>query len=182
MVSRIFPARTTLSQNPPYQRAGAFTLLEIMIVVAILAILASLVPMIGSTDEARLRGAAQMLVADLELAQMQSIAHSEDGRVLVFAAAGDAYHLGTASSPATPIINPIDKRDYVVQFGVSRAFYLGGVTITGTSLGGDNQLGFGEYGQLDQATPATITLGAAGSTITITLDPLTGEVSVGPIS
>lgn len=55
------------------------------------------------------------------------------------------------------------------------------VKIAAYSLGGDDQLGFGSVGQLDQTTPATLTLSAGNRSLTITLDPLTGEASVGQI-
>ena len=163
-------------------RRFGFSFIEILIVVTILGIVTSLViPTVSNTDVTRVRSAAQMLLADLQYAQIESIAHGDDGRVVVFNSTTNTYHIGTASAPDTPIDYPAGGGPYSTQYGSGRAYHLEGVTINGFSLGGDNELGFGIYGQLDQTTPATITLGAGANTITISLDPPTGEITVGPI-
>ncbi len=160
----------------------AFTTVEILIVVSLIAIVASLVvPLVSDTRVTQLRAAAQMLVADLQFAQMESIAHGQDGRVVVFDTVNQTYHIGTQSNPTTPITNPTDGKSYTVQFGSGRASELQDVTIAGYTLDGDDRLGFGVYGQLDQTIAASITLSAAGRTVTLTLDPITGETSVGPV-
>ena len=157
-------------------------MIEVLIVVTVVAIVASIVvPMMGNTNSTQLRAAARMLVADLEFAQMASIAHGEVGRVVVFSIATNTYHIGTQSDPATPIPNPVDGKAYAVQFGSGRAFQLPDVSISAISLDGDDQLGFGIYGQLDQSAVATITLAGPAQTVTITLDPTTGEASVGDV-
>ena len=162
--------------------APAFTLIEVLIVVTVVAIIASMVgPMLGDTAAAQLRAAAQMVVADLQFAQLASVSHGEDTRVVVFDTLNGTYHVGTATAPATPITNPIDGKDYVVQFGSGRASALSDVSISAHALDGDDRVGFGIYGQLDQTVAATVTLAAAGNTVTITLDPVTGEASVGAI-
>lgn len=162
--------------------AQAFTLIEVLIVVTVVAIIASMVgPMLGDTAAAQLRAAAQMVVADLEFAQLASVSHGEDTRVVVFDTANATYYIGTQTSPTTPLVNPIDGKDYLVQFGSGRASALNDVSISAYALGGDDHIGFGIYGQLDQTVAASITLAAAGNTVTITLDPITGEASVGAI-
>ena len=45
----------------------------------------------------------------------------------------------------------------------------------------DHELGFGLYGQLDQAAAATITLGCGGKTIVITVDATSEEATIGPV-
>ncbi len=172
----------TWPSPPRSRRLGAFTIIEILIVVVVVAIVASLVvPMVSGLGVTQLRSAAQMLVADLEFAQMESMAHGDDARVVVFNAATETYHIGTQSQPTIPITNPVGNQPYLVRYGQGRGYHLDQVTIDAFSLGGDNQVAFGLYGQLDQTTPATITLGAAGLTVVITLDPMTGEASVGAI-
>lgn len=174
-------ARTPAARSARLRPHG-FTTIEVLIVVTIIAIAASLVlPMMGDTAVTQLRAAAQMLVADLEFAQMGSVAHGEDARVVVFDTTTQTYHIATKSDPTTPIINPTDGKAYVVQYGSGRAYQLPDVTISNVSLDGDNQLGFGVYGQLDQAATATVTIAAGGRTITITLDPVTGEATVGAV-
>ena len=68
-----------------------------------------------------------------------------------------------------------------MAFGLGRAAALGMVESQSVDLDGDDELGFGLYGQLDQTTAATITLAAGDATVTLTLDPATGEVTIGPI-
>ena len=53
------------------------------------------------------------------------------------------------------------------------------MTIQSYSLDGDDRLGFGAYGQLDQATAASITLQSGSETLTIQVDPDSGETYVG---
>ena len=161
----------------------AISMIEILIVVLILAIAASLaVPMWSDADVTRLRAAADLLAADLAFAQVESISHGDDLRLVVFDTDNNQYHIAASSDPDTPITNPVGNQPYVTQFGQGRAAELTGVTISGYSLGGDDQVQFGIYGQLDQTTDATISLACAGRSITLTLDAVTGEVTIGPIN
>ncbi|MDH3584769.1 MAG: prepilin-type N-terminal cleavage/methylation domain-containing protein [Phycisphaerae bacterium] len=162
-------------------RRNAFTLIEILITLAIIAIaLGIALPTIGSLSTTRLREAASLLAADLEFARVDTIAHSDEPRMIVFDPATATYHIALASDPVTPITNPVDGQPYLVKFGLRRAGQLDGVAISSVTVdGGDNQLGFGMYGQLDQAAAAVITLEAEGTKIDITLHPTTGEGTVG---
>ena len=153
-----------------------------MIVVMILGIAAALVaPVLGDTAPTRLRGAAQLLAADLAYAQIESLSHGDDPRVVVFDTTANTYHIAATSDTTTPITNPIGGAPYRVDYGAGRAAHLADVTISAVSLDGDTQLGFGIYGQTDQTTDATITLAAGSSTMTLTVDPSTGEVTIGDI-
>jgi len=162
--------------------ARGFTLFELMVVLTILGIVAALaVPMFGQTDATRLRSAAEVLVADLGFAQIESISHGDDLRVVVFDQATDSYRIAAASDPATPITNPVGNLPYTTTFGASRASETGGVTIQGYSLDGDDQVQFGIYGQLDQTADATITLALNGLSVTITVNATNGEAAIGPV-
>jgi prepilin-type N-terminal cleavage/methylation domain-containing protein len=162
---------------------GGFTLVEIMIVVTILAIAAALaVPMIGDTSSTKLRGAASMLVADLSFAQVESIAHGDDTRLIVFDNPNDTYHIAAASDNTTPITNPINGQPYLISYGSGSTNSLVGVTIDSYTLDGDDELGYGVYGSLDQTTDATITLGCDGRSVTLTVDAETGESVIGAIN
>lgn len=164
-------------------RPAGFTLIELMIVVLVLAIAAALaVPMMGNTASNKLRGAASMLVADLAFAQVECVAHGDDPRLLVFDNPNDTYHIAAASDPATPITHPIAGRPYLIDYGQGAAASLTNVTLDSYDLNGDDQLGFGIYGGLDQPTAATITLECDGLTVTVTADPNTGEATIGAIN
>ena len=151
-------------------------------VVLILSIVASLaVPRLGDTATTKVRSAAQVLAADLAFAQIESIAHSDDLRLVVLDPTNHRYHIAKASATSTPLTNPITKQPYRVTFGQSDAASLSGVTISGSTVGGDNQLKFGAFGQIDQGTDATITLSCDGFTCTLTIHATTGAVTVGDI-
>ncbi|MCE9590042.1 MAG: prepilin-type N-terminal cleavage/methylation domain-containing protein [Planctomycetes bacterium] len=165
----------------PRPRRPGFTLVEMMIVVTIVGIVAVLAaPMMGSPDTNKLRSAAQLLVADLEYAQAESITHSSATRVLVVNNT-TTYTLATAATSSVAITNPVGKLPYVTTFGTGRAASLDGVTISAYSLNGDAIIGFGAYGQLDQTANATITLRSGGNTVMVTLDATTGMATVGAI-
>lgn len=163
------------------RRSAGLTLIELIVVLVCLAVTAVLVvPMFGSSDASELKAAAELLVADLEYAQAQSLGH-DDPRGMTFDTAANTYTISPKSAPSTPIINPIGGQPYVTRFGSDRAAPLGRVRIASFSLGGDNRVGFGAHGQLDQSPAASITLACGGLTLTLTMDPVTGEVAVGEI-
>jgi prepilin-type N-terminal cleavage/methylation domain-containing protein len=169
-------------QLPNRRNRRAFTLVELVIVTLITAICAALAaPLLGRSDTSRLRAAARMLVADLDYAQAESITHGEALRVVVFDQSAGSYRIATAAAPATAITNPADKQPYTTTFGTGRAMQLKGVSLFGYSLGGDNKIQFGLYGQLDQTTNATVTLASGARKLTITIDAVSGEASVGSV-
>ncbi|QNN22333.1 prepilin-type N-terminal cleavage/methylation domain-containing protein [Planctomycetales bacterium ZRK34] len=171
-----------VSSSPARRPRRAFTLVEMLIVVVILGIIANLsLAMLGSVETTKLRSAAELLEADLSLARVQSLAHSDDLRVIVIDQPNNRYYLTTAADTDTPLTNSVDKQPYIVKFGSGRAFKLGSVAISAYDFGDDNQLQFGQYGQLDQPDDATITLASGSRTLTITLDAATGEPTLGPI-
>jgi prepilin-type N-terminal cleavage/methylation domain-containing protein len=158
------------------------TLIEIMVTLTCMAIaMAIVMPALGDRSADQLRGAAQMLIADLEYAQSESMSHGDDPRVLVVESDKAGYHIGTKSAPGTAVANPLGGMPYVTRFGLGRANALTGVRVSAYSLGGDDQLGFGVLGQLDQTVAATITLQCGNRSVVVTVDPTTGEASAGVV-
>ena len=159
-----------------------FTFFEIMVVLAIMVIITYLaLPMIGAMTDDRLRSAAQMLEADLAAAQVGSITHADDPRQVVFDTDTNSYHIVAASNPDQPLTDSVTQQPYTMTFGIGRAAETAGVTIQSLELGGDATLGFGAYGQLDQPTPAVITLADGHRSITLTINPSTGQVTIGGV-
>jgi hypothetical protein len=149
----------------------------VIVVLALAAVLAA--PVMADRDASRVQAAARLLTADLEFAQIDSISHADDACLVLFNQGAGSYSLARNSSPGTPITEPITGQPYTVQFGAGRAVEMAGVSIAGYSLGGDDRITFGRYGELDQTTPAHIQLQSGSFTLTIQIDPECGEVSVG---
>ena len=166
---------------PRLVRGAGLTLIELMMTLVIIVTVASVVLPRLSQKNTQLRTAAQRLVADLEFAQIESIVHPDDPRIVVVDLANARYYIATTGSPATPVTNPSTSKPYETRFGAGEAIGLDNVTISAISFGGDSRLGYGKYGELDQATDATITLAKGGSTVTVTIDPINGAVTAGSI-
>ncbi len=154
------------------------TLVELMLIVATVAIVAALVvPAIGQTDTMRLRQAAALLAADLEYAQLESITHPDDPRLVVFEPDEHRYHLAAGSNPDQPLKHPGDGSAYRTTFGMGRAGELAGVNIALANKG-TNRIAFGPWGQLDQSNDATVILTTDDHSVTLTVDPATGQTAV----
>lgn len=166
----------------------ALTLVELLIVTMVLAIAALLAaPLVGETDLTRLQSAARLLMADIAFAQSESLAHPDDPYGVKFDHNTETYTVvHDATFPpfncttATTVTDPITQQSYQTTLGAAgRGSQFGGVGIANSlSLGGDNCIVFGEFGQTDQSTAATITLTAGAHSITIQIDPVTGEATI----
>lgn len=156
-----------------------FTLVELLIVLVVLAIVAALaLPSAESTITSKLIGAARMVAADLEFAQSDSIAHAADPRVFRIDQANDQYWIAPVSDVNSPIDDPGSRSAFRITFGEGKASAMSGITISSYDFAGDDELRFDRFGSPDQTTVATLELSCAGRTMTISVAPQTGEVSV----
>jgi prepilin-type N-terminal cleavage/methylation domain-containing protein len=159
--------------------ARGFTIVEVLVVIVCMAIAALVVmPEFSASSAQKLTGAASMLVNDLQYAQMQSMAHGDDPRIMVFDTTNSSYFIAATSAPTTPLTNPVGNLPYSVTYGHARAAALNGVTISNLSLGGDSTLSFGQFGEIDQLTAATIQLKCGTMKITVTIEPTSGRATV----
>jgi prepilin-type N-terminal cleavage/methylation domain-containing protein len=162
-----------------YYSGRGFSLIELLLVIVILGIVAALaVPMAGSNEATRLHSAVLLLMADIEFAQGESIAHPEDPRVLRIDPANARYWVASGSVPDTPVPDPGGGTTLEVTFGLGRGSGLNGVGISAASLGGTTQLNFDSLGLPVTTTDATITLTSGVHSRTVVVGAESGEVTL----
>ena len=152
----------------------AFTLLEIIIVIAIIAVAALFaVPMFSQAADVQLRTAANMVAADIEYAKSLAITRQQPHSV-VFDTVNHAYKV--CDETGTPVAHPI-------SFGADPRLKKVRVAAVNFDGAGDNAITFDYLGSPSSATrelldPGTVTLAADGMTLNITIEPVTGYVSI----
>ena len=174
-----FSSRLRMRRRWFGRRIRSFTLVELLIVVMIMAIAAAIMmPALGTTEATKLIAAGRLVASDVEFAQYESIVHPDDPRLIKIDSGGNQYWIAKASDVATAIDSPAGPSTMLVTFGAGRALELAGVTVQAYDFDGDDELRFDAFGQPDQTTTATITLSAGGATLTISIAPVSGEVTV----
>ncbi len=158
---------------------SGFTLIELLVVVVILAIAAMVaIPMMSSAGSVQIRAAANMVAADLEYAKSMSISRGQAFAV-VFDESTESYSVRDQADNV--IMHPVKKGfTYVVDFRDKR---LNKVDIADADFDGTNKIKF-DYlgspynGNNNPLNSGSIRLQAAGITVTITVEPVTGFISV----
>lgn len=162
-------------------RRKAYTLIEVLVVVTVLGIAASLViPSMGSANALRVQAAVRSVIADVTFAQSDALAFQQ-GRAIIFDLDNNRYQVvqvrGSNIDPATDLI--YETRITGSTFGDSR--------LESASLAGSNgrTLIFDEMGAPVTApggtTPAsngTIRIVGSGQAFILTIEGYTGRVSV----
>ena len=150
-----------------------FTLIEIVIMVVIIAIAAlTAIPMMSSAASMQIRSAANMITADIEYAKSMAISRGQDFSV-VFDKNTDSYRIEDQDSNVIP--HPVKKGfDYAIDF--QNDSRLNKVDITNIDFNTTNRVQFNCLGSPDYG--GTISLDANGTTVTITVEPVTGFISV----
>ena len=157
----------------------SFTVVEIIIVVVIIAIAAMVaIPLMTSAASMQIRSAANMIAADLEYAKSMAISRQKRYAV-VFNESTESYQI---EDPNGIINHPVKKGfQYVVNF--SNDSRLDKVDISAVSFDGTSRIEFdylgspwnGNNGPLNSGV---ISLQAGGTTTTITVEPVTGFISI----
>ncbi len=151
----------------------AFTLLEIIIVIAIIAVAALFaVPMFSQAADVQLRTAANMVAADIEYAKSLAITRQQPHSV-VFDTVNHAYKVCDETGDGL----------LSISFGADPRLKKVRVAAVNFDGAGDNAITFDYLGSPSSATrelldPGTVTLAADGMTLNITIEPVTGYVSI----
>ncbi len=169
-------------------RARAFTLVELIVVIVILAIMAAtVVPSVAVSAQARQRSAALLLARDLMYAQSRAVSTGRRGWVTINPATETATYSEDVNSVATAIIDPATGAQMTTVLGAGAV--IDGVA--GTAIGNVTgstiavTIGFDWQGRPVDALGAlltanqtiTVTAGSA-SAITVTIVAETGAVTV----
>ena len=166
------------TDGPPIR--AAFTLVEILIVVLVLAIAAAIViPNIGSANDSQATSAAAVLQSDLEVARSMAMTTQQPYSV-VFSPDRLSYkvvanYTGVAYDAAVAVDHPVLKgKPYEVRLnGLSGA---AGVTVTSVAFGGQTYVTFLSLG--DPVAGGSVVLCAGNCVVTVSVEGLTGIVSV----
>jgi prepilin-type N-terminal cleavage/methylation domain-containing protein len=171
---------STKSQDP--KRSTGFSLIEVLIVLVILAILASVfVPAIGDPATSRLKGAATVLSRDIQYVQSEAM---NTGQTLRIDFVSDTQYQaidpdggagGSAILLRYPLLDyPAHDGQFIVDFDDPGP--LRGATIQSTDFGGQPRLEFGQYGE--PMVGGNIVLRSGSYSVRITIAPITGVVNV----
>jgi prepilin-type N-terminal cleavage/methylation domain-containing protein len=160
----------------------AYTLVEMLIVVALLGIASAMViPNVGSTDILRVQSSVRAIVADINFAQSDALAHQR-GRAVVFDVDNNAYSVvevpvyGSTLNPSTDTISTTDLKNRI-KFHDSR--------IESANFDGTTMLVFDEMGGTLTApnsnTPSaggSLVISGSGARFQISVEAYTGRVTV----
>lgn len=159
---------------------SGFTLIEVLIVVAIIVIAAMIVvPMASSAASMQIRSAANMIAADLEYAKSMAISRGQNFSV-VFDETTESYSV--KDQTGSTIAHPVKKGfNYIVDFrndGRLNKVDIVDVDFDSTSEVKFDYLGSPYNGAGNPLNSGVINLQAGGTTMTVTVEPVTGFISI----
>jgi Tfp pilus assembly protein FimT len=149
----------------------------VVVIIAIAAMMA--IPMMTSAGSMQIRSAANMIAADLEYAKSMAISRQKTYAV-VFNESTESYQI---EDPSGIIDHPVKKGfPYVVNF--SNDSRLNKVDIADVDFDATVEIKFDYFGSPynganNPLNSGVISLQAGGATATITVEPVTGYITIG---
>lgn len=168
------------AENDLHTSGRGFTLVEVIIVVVILSIAAMMaIPMMSSAGSVQIRSAADAIAADLEYAKSMAISRQRMYSV-VFDTSSESYQI--QDDTGTVIKHPVKRGfDYIIDFkndNRMKKVDIFSVNFDSTAAIKFDYLGSPYDGSGNPLNSGNITLQADGSTVTITVEPVTGFISI----
>lgn len=184
------PSHNAESALGALRRARAFTLVEILCVVVILGIIAAVVGIsLGTRDDLKAKSAARVLSANLQYIQSRAVVRRQRHYVTI-GNAGDSIRFAIRSGGLwQSLTHPVDQNEFRMVFGPAGSGGGKDIRLVTEDFNGNNVFGFDETGTpffcdgdgnnvIEASVPATFRLAAGDYEIVITVQPITGEVSI----
>ncbi len=150
----------------------AFTLIEILVVVVVIAICGAMIAIHASdTGDIQVTSAAKKLSRDLQYARSLAIS-SQSAVTIQFDLAQESYTM--LDSDGVPLVDPVTKENYVVKFPEMDG--MGRVDIATASFGGGSSVTFDDLGSPDNGGAVTLSVGEHQYTVNVVA--ATGRVVV----
>jgi len=151
-----------------------FTFIELLISLSIIAVIATLaIPLLGDKDAMNVTTTKQLLVSDIELAQVMAISHPEDQIGLVIQDWG--WHIASLDDPNTPLDDTITGDPLVLQFGIGSAASISDVQLVTNAI--NNTIEFDQTGGLvDISQETEVEIVCQEDRIVVLINPTTGNI------
>tara|TARA_B100001750_G_scaffold240391_1_gene250039 strand:- start:793 stop:1278 length:486 start_codon:yes stop_codon:yes gene_type:complete len=151
-----------------------FTLIELLLVVSIFSLLTILVlPMMGDKDKLGIDIARQLLVSDIELAQIMAISNPDDEIVLCIQNQG--WHIASSDAPDMPLVDERTGQAFQLTLGTGPAAAAIDVEIATNAL--NDYIIFNENGGLlDLSQITEIMVAKNNQNALLRINPYTGMI------
>jgi prepilin-type N-terminal cleavage/methylation domain-containing protein len=182
-----------MDNNRP--RRGGYSLIELLMVIAVMAVVAAaLIPSASNSISEQLEAAARVLAADLDYARTLAVTHESKYKAAINTAQHQwtLTHSGTDTAlnslPASPFHlaqEPATQRTTQLRalLGSSVGLSIYSVYANGTSLTALNEVEFGPLGSTTRSEETVIWLSAGSGRATryvpVRVNPITGLATVG---
>lgn len=169
---------------------GAFTLVEILVVVVILGIMAAVVGVsVGSRDDVRAQAAARVLTSDLQYVQSRAIVRRQPHYCLVGPSGASLWFATYESGAWVKLTHPIDKKPFEMIFGNAGSGGGQNVTLPTHNYSGYAVFGFDETGapilcnasadgRVEASSVVSFTLTSGTYAMLVQVQPITGEINI----